>query len=46
MSKIDKRKVWACFVALCLAVIAVAAVDMCLMLHEGIEVEYVSGEGE
>ena len=41
MSKIDKRKVWACFVALCLAVIAVAAVDVALILRDGIEVEYV-----
>ena len=41
MSKVDKRKLWACFVALCLAVIAVAAVDVALMLHDGIEVEYV-----
>lgn len=41
MSKVDKRKLWACFVALCLAVIAVAAFDVALMLHDGIEVEYV-----
>lgn len=45
MSKVDKRKVWACFVALCLAVIAVAVVDVCLMLHDGVSVEYVV-EGE
>ena len=41
MSKIDKRKVWACVVAGLLAVIAVATVDVALMLRDGIEVEYV-----
>lgn len=45
MSKVDKRKLWACVVLGLLAVIAVAAVDVCLMLHDGISVEYVS-EGE
>jgi hypothetical protein len=41
MSKIDKRKVWACVVVGLLTVIAVATVDVALILREGIEVEYV-----
>lgn len=46
MSKKDLHKVWACYVALVLTIIAVAVVDVALMLHEGIEVEYVVEEGE
>ena len=41
MSKQDLKKLWACFVALALAIIAVAAVDVAMMLHEGVSVEYV-----
>lgn len=42
MSENDVKKWWACVVVGLLAVIAVAAVDVVLMLHDGISVEYVS----
>ena len=45
MSKQDLKKLWACCVALALAIMAVAAVDVAMMLHEGVSVEYVV-EGE
>lgn len=46
MSKVDKRKLWACVVAGLLAVIAVATIDIAFILNEGIELEYVVEEGE
>lgn len=44
--KDNAKKLWACVVAGLLAIIAVAAIDVALMLHDGISVEYVSEEGE
>ena len=41
MSKSDLKKLWACVVAGLLAVIAVCAIDVVLILNEGISVEYV-----
>ena len=41
MSKQDLKKLWACVVVGLLTVIAVATVDLCLILRDGIEVEYV-----
>lgn len=38
------KKVWACVVVGLLAIIAVCAIDVMLILNEGIEVEYVEGE--
>lgn len=41
MNKSDIKKVWACVIAGLLAIIAVATVDICVMLHDGVSVEYV-----
>ena len=46
MKKDDLKKVWACLVAGLLAIIAVATVDVALILNEGVSVEYVMEEGE
>lgn len=45
MSKSDLKKLWACVVVGLLAIIAVAVVDVALMLNEGVSMEYVV-EGE
>ena len=39
MSKVDKRKVWACVVAGLLAVIAVGVIDIAMMLNDGLVIE-------
>ena len=44
MSKVDKRKMWACLVAGLLAIIAVATVDIAMILNEGLTIEVVEGE--
>lgn len=46
MSKLDKRKVWACLVAGLLAIIAVGVIDIALILNDGIEVEVIMDEQE